>query len=59
MREEARGGGADCTKIVLYGAGGSQTTEAALTLPVSFPHSTRELVDLSLTLFHKYYQTWG
>lgn len=54
MREEASGGGADCTKIVLHRAGGSQTTEAVLTLPVSFPHSARELGDLALTLFHKY-----
>lgn len=38
MREESNGGGADCPKIVVYEAGVSQTTEAALTLfPLSFP----------------------
>lgn len=45
MREEASGGGADCTKIVLYEAGGSQTMVRALVLPLPCPLQQRQLGD--------------
>lgn len=45
MREEASGGGADCTKIVLYEAGGSQTMGRTLVLPLPSPLPQRQLGD--------------
>jgi len=39
MREEASGGGADCTKIVLYEAGVSQTMARALSFPSLAPYN--------------------
>lgn len=45
MREKSNGGGAECTKTVVYKAGASQATEAALLFPL-VPSST----DLSPSL---------
>ena len=58
MREAASRGGADCTKIVLYEAGASQTTGKALLFPLSFHLQQGQLVDLSLAHFHIYHSNF-